>query len=423
MTDLDLHDVLARATDALDDPSVVGRAAAQARARLARRRAALVVATVATTAAILVVAPRVGTADRTAPSYVTPTPTGQGFFTPTPTPSAPSIEAEIVQAVWDPATVTDMPLAQGVALPDSLDPPLNAPDLETTPIRVAVAAVDTGDLIGLVDADGAWRTLAKPDAGPALAYGRDTIAISPEGTRIAFAGESELWWRDVRGGRWHTVSYPAEMDLAAEGDRPLVFTGTEELQVRGWARSEGARTWAVDLGNGVAEPLPYGLGPTATRYQTTVSLVTIDGRRVLQQYTNNQLSRDYYIDGFHSLLFPALSESSLAVAREVSSYTEPREGAEWDGLLAFDVASGRPHGYLPVEDENAWYSRAGLVPVAWVNDDVVLVRVIPKQSGGLESGTAYLATWDVESGGDLARVSSYDVTNRLVVATDLLADP
>lgn len=426
MNETDLHDVLHRATDRIETPGLATTAMLRAQQRRALRHGLFAAGVAAAAVVAVVVGVRVVGSDGAAPPIApSPPPTGAELVTPTQTPTVDPIDASIVQPEWDPAAVTDLPLAEGLGLPEVLDPPANPVPLADQPIIAAVAAVDTDEGIAVVDATGAWRSVDQPAPALSPAYVRDTIAISPEGTRVAFAGDDRLWWRDVRGGPWRSVPYPEELDLQAEWDLRLVLHGTEELLVNGYRTPVDGRsramTWAVDLGDGEAEPVPYDLGRSAVRQNTVVTQTFPDTRRVLERRIDGIVT-SYAVDAYDSLLFLTLGETSVAAARESSSYHLPREDAERDGLLAFDLDTGRARAYLPVDDENAWYSRGGLVPLAWVGDDVVLARVTPKDSGGFDSGTAHLVTWDVESGA-LARVSSYDVTSPVVVAPDLLVTP
>ena len=180
-----------------------------------------------------------------------------------------------------------------------------------------------------------------------------------------------------------------------------------------------AAVWSVDLGTGDATRSPYLLGATGVDGDRAAEVVFDRGQRFVDVWDGSEQVSSLSITGFDSLLFPALRGTSVAAAREVASYAVPRVGAAWDGLFAFDAVDGVTRGYLPVRDQNAWYARYGLVPFGWVDDDEVLARVIPKSSGGGESAVAYLITWDVETG-ELARVSSYDVTSSVALAADLL---
>ncbi|MDQ4051611.1 MAG: hypothetical protein M3237_02785 [Actinomycetota bacterium] len=420
MNETDLHQVLERATDAIDSPALAAGALDVALRRRVRVRGSVGVGAVALVVAAVVVGLQVAGSERTQPPLVTPPRT-----TETATPDAPLIDPDVVAPAWDPATVPSLPLDPHLALPQVLDPPANAPALENAPLGSAVAAMDTGDAVGFVSTDGSWRTVDHPEPALEPAYVRDTVAISAGGDVLVFAGRTRLWWLDVREGEWRDVPYPQEMDLQAEWDMRLVLRTSATVEISGYAmveRRSRLRTWAVELSTGTAELVPYLLDNTGFRGETTVRLDVVEGRRVLFQWTGTTLHRSLFVDAFHSLLYPVVGETSVAAAREVSSFHEPREVTEWDGLIAFDLVGGRTRAYLPVRDENAWYSRGGLMPVAWVSDDVAVIRVIPKDSGGYEAGTAYLATWNVETGA-LARVSSYEVTAGLVLAPDILLRP
>lgn len=420
MKETDLHDVLGRATNAIESPALFAGAWGAAQRRRARVRGAMGACAVSLAVTAVVVGVQVAGSERTQPSLPTPSRTTYGSAE-----EAPPIAPDEVSPVWDPTTVASLPLDSQLALPQMLDPPASATSIEIAPLASAVAAVDTGDGIGLVSLNGSWRRADHPELPLEPAFVRDTVAISPGGETIVFAGATRLWWLDVKEGSWREVPYPVEMDLKAEWDLQLIVRSAHTAELSGYETVDNRshlRTWRVDLRTATSTVAPYPLDNTGSWGDTTVRLSVVDGRRVLNQWTDATLSRSMFVDAFHSLLFPAVGEASIAAVREVSSYREPRGATDWDGLLAFELDSGETRAYLPVRDRNAWYSRGGLIPVVWLNDDVVVARVIPKGSGGFQVGTAYLVTWNVETG-SLARVSSYDEKTRLVLAPDILARP
>ena len=419
----DVRRLLEVTTDRLEAPGLAEQTLA-----LTRRRARRRVATAALGAGAVVAAVVLGV--QLEPGV--PPPPGQAT-SPTAAPStdtgeqplrAPSIAPSQVQPFWDPATVADLPLDETTVLPPVLDPPEGALSLEHAPLQAFAAAVDTGERIGVVDPEGRWRTLAHPEAAIEPAYVHDTVALSADGATLVFAGTSTLWWAAAGEGTWRSVPYPADLDLRAEWDLRLVLVEPSVVQLNGYAtraRESRATTWAVDLVSGSSRVLPFTLRETtASRGSTTVALRTDEGLPMLQEWRDGRLTRSMSLGAFDSLTNPVLGGGVVAASREVSSYGQPREPWEWDGLLVFDVDDGATRGYLPVRDRNAWYARAGLVPAAWVDADVLLTRVIPESEGRADSGTAHLVTWDVGSG-TLARVASYDLGSRLVVAPDQLA--
>lgn len=333
--------------------------------------------------------------------------------------AAPSIDPTTVHDLWDPETVTGLPRATSTTLPASLVAPPGARPLDEFPIQAAVAAVQTDDGVDLVDAGGSWRSVELPEAPVDLAFVPDLVALSSDGTVLVFAGTSRLWHVTTAEGAWRSVPYPDEMAQGAEVDLHLALAGPDRLLVSGYA--DGEATWSVDLGTGEATRTPYLLGASGVDGDHVAEVGVRRGHRYVDAWDGTTRTGTLEIDGFESLLFPSLRRTSVAAAREVGGWTTPRAGAEWDGLLVFDTIDGASRGYLPVRDDDGWYARYGLVPVGWVDDDVVLARVVPKSTRGVESATAHLVSWEVATG-ELAWVSSYDVDTHVALAADLIGD-
>jgi hypothetical protein len=335
-----------------------------------------------------------------------------GTPTPDPTPDSepggvavvPPIDVGVIPQPWDPARVAQLPLRNRTLLPTDLTP---GPSADRTGERL-VAVVDDGSQLHLVTDGERWQTVEYPE--PLLTV-PDT-AVSPDGQRVIVTGASGLWSRDVETATWQRVDYP-------DGFRPGWELPARLLPLTDSTTylAQGDRNWLVDLDSGEAERQPFGLD-AATTSTTGVVTFGVDGRtRTIVEWEPGP--RVVNADALEFLHSPVADRGPLlAAARVNSSYSEPRRGTDLDGLIVLDRTDFTTVAYLSVDDDQGWVEGDGLRPLDWL-DGTLLVSVVPPGTGGTESGTRHLVTWDPQTG-ELARVSSLPAAYDLGLATDVL---
>jgi hypothetical protein len=243
MTDLELHDVLSRASEGLDAPELVHRAVTMANTRHARRRAVVTSVAACLAVAGLVLVPR---------ALDSTDPVREPTETPDPTPEVtvvPPIDEGVIQETWDPARVAELPVRNRTLLPTDLTPGDSA---DRTGERV-VAVLDDGSRLHVVTDGERWQTLESPEP---LIEGRDS-AVSPDGQLVMVTGATGLWSRDVDTATWRRVDYP-------DGFRRTSWErGGVLLPLEGAMTylAQGDRTWLVDLETGASETQPFPLAP------------------------------------------------------------------------------------------------------------------------------------------------------------------
>lgn len=230
----DLHDLLARATDAVEAPGGAAAALREARRRTRRRRGAVAGLAAATAVAAVVVAVRVGTGgagDTSPPPAVSPTPT-----------------VSVVQPTLDPRTVDDLPDAPddlAPLLPDVLDLPTGStPALSDDPVEAAVLTVRRSDALKVLGVDGGWRHVPLP-------WQNGSDELSPDGTRLAVATETGVdVWTLGTGAR---VSLPFPAGYQSSGDVAWTWLDGRSLLLDD--------RWKVDSRTGAAGRVPASPGP------------------------------------------------------------------------------------------------------------------------------------------------------------------
>ncbi|MEJ7831776.1 MAG: hypothetical protein WKF79_02585 [Nocardioides sp.] len=154
--DLDLHDVMARATDAVEAPHLAARALALARTRRTRRRGALVAGGAALATVVAIVGVRVAAPDGSNPEPA-PAPA------PSPQPTGPRggvVTTGIVQPSL--AVPFDLPQDESLRLPADLGQ--GSQPLNPTGGSVVAAVQDVDGEVRLVGYDGRWQSDEKiPD--------------------------------------------------------------------------------------------------------------------------------------------------------------------------------------------------------------------------------------------------------------------
>lgn len=239
----DLHELLDRATDAIESRVDHAAVLAQARRRRTRQRGLLAGGTAAAAVlAVLVSVHAVGDGQRT-----------QELPPATQTPSVPSRDVP-----WDPRTVKSLPgAAAGVAamLPDSLQVPDVAPHIEDDPVDVAVLSVDDGADVLLLGSDGRWRCVVvdgKSQPSPVL---------SPDGTRLAVADVRGVVTVDLATGTRKHQPVPAGFEPAG----PVPGLWMRWLDEERLLITDGDDEWVLDVDRGTDERLSAGRSPAEVR--------------------------------------------------------------------------------------------------------------------------------------------------------------
>ena len=380
MNETDLQTVLARATDRIEAPGLGAGAFSAARRRRSRRRRGLAAGGAAALAVVVTIVVSTGLASgpRTEPlPRETP---GPG-----PTPDieleVPEVPESAVQELWDPRRVTELPPGEDLPLPSSLDPIITALSPLDGQMR-GIAVVSTGPYLFVLDRQGDWHTVG----APAARLPDGSTALSADGTRVAFTARGGLWWRDLDGdGGWQRTPYPDGFAIKEERRPPLEIDADGRILI-GYGVDRPA--WSIDPVTGESAPLTFALDRAEPAPEGSV------------------------------LLWPVTDRTSVAAVREVRGWDGEREGADWPGLIAMRGEDLTTRAYLPIRDDNAYYTEnGGLRPLAWVDGDTVLAWVAPRSGTGV-SKTAHLFTWNVETG-ELGHVSSLPATYEVDVAGGL----
>ncbi len=425
MRESELRDLLERATDRIDAGDLAEAALAGTTAAHRRRR--VYAAGVAAASVLVVVLAGLtlgGGGDQDPSPAPSPTPPTSSPSSSTDAeldallalPTPPSVDPAVIQPMWDPEAVADLP-GVDIGLPADLTPPDSPPAL--TSIPAALAVVDDEQQLFVLDAAGAWSRLAYPEQALPAEFASPASALSRDGTRIVFTGRSTLWSRDVRGGDWREVSYPDGF-LALEGWQVHLEPQVAEMLRLG----RKSRSWAIDLDTGTVEELGVDLGNTAWGGGDVTVRIQFTGKpydmRVISWGIPGGPERSWRTNALHSLTGPAADQQSLAAVRGVGSYGEPREPFERNGLIALDLDDLSTRAYLPIVDPNYSYTDGGAMAVrGWLDADTVLVEVL---LGGAETGIRHLFVWNVETG-DLSRASQLPADLDVALASWIFASP
>ncbi|MCW2795031.1 hypothetical protein [Nocardioides sp.] len=389
MNEIELADVFAHATDAVESPDLAASALAGARLRRTRRRGLAAGAA----AALAIVAVVVATGVAGSPDAERP-PTQ----TPGPSPS-PTVGAR--QTTWDPREVDDLPAAPAdlaPALPEALSPPSSAPPLSAEPIPAAVLSIRGEAAILLLAADGSWRSVPPPEVDSYESW--ESADLTPDGTRVAVQTRDDGVdvWNLPTGERTHL-----RPPQAYEPWDSLSWTWVDQTTL---LLDDYRGGWLVDAASGAAERVPY---PARTLYGWTID----DAGALLE-------SADY--DEPAALTDWAGGEPRRIDSSEIGRLETLQADADTvvgkAGNLLFVAARSdlSPEAVLPVQDDEANYT-PGLYPVALLGDGTVLFRTLVLGA----TPTWRLVAWEPESG-DLTMVTHGEgiVTS---YATDLLGDP
>ncbi len=409
MTEETLHDILLRVTDGIESPDLAATALTTAPRRRARRRGALVAVGSAVAVGSVIVAGALMDTDETpAPAPGVPTPTRTSDLGLPPL--APDIDPDRAQPIWDPEQVASLPWDDQLGLPQDLTPVRSAGGATSA----VVAAADHGDLFCLLLPTGEWVDAGGYPEPPLESAGR-TIALSDDGSRIAVTGRSGLWWRDLPNGQWVRVDYPAGLQLPTDTPLGLDFGTVESLVLAHWNAF-----WRVDLATGSAERLPFDLYDDVSALpdgDVVASRFATSGKvpRVVERHHDGQVVSATSPASLGSLQFAVGSDTSIVATRADGAYPDVA-ATDHDGLLALDLDGLTTRGFLPVEDDIAYYADSGgLTAVGWLDDDTVLAKLRLRT----ETSTTWVITWNVETG-DLRRVGSYPTDATLAFALGAL---
>jgi hypothetical protein len=334
-------------------------------------------------------------------------------------PTPPAIDDAVVQVRWDPRTAADLP-AVDLGLPESLDPPADAPELTSMPPAVAMVEGERG--LSLVDTDGIWRRLSLPEQPLAVPSYSRTSRLSTDGTRVVFLGRTSLWSRDVRSTRWRRIDHPDGF-LA-----PGVPTGARKIPVVLPLVAEHLvlqrdRTWFVDLDTETFEVVDASLLGTTWGGGTYVTTGPEPkyGFDVLQWGSLDGPTRAFRIDGLATLSSIVNDAGTAAAVRGACVGADAPGGPSRRALVALALDDLSARAYLPVRDPLGDYTcGSGLQTLAWLDPDTVLVSV--RTSPGSEAAGRTLVTWDVETGG-LRRVATLPTGASYDIASMALAVP
>lgn len=388
-----LGEVLVRATAPVPRPDLAS--AALSRAAVVRRRRSALGATTAVAAVVVAIAVGVSLGGAAPDGPITPPPSPPSREqTTTDGPTPPAIEESVVQTRWDPRGVISLPTVD-VGLPSSLAPPA-----ETEPLvgmARALALIDDRQRLFVVDASGTWQSLDYPEK-PIADYS-DPAVLTVDGSRVVFAGRTSVWSREVRGGAWQSVTYPDEFVALAGYGVQLVPDAPDGLWM---SRGRRGRTWYADLAAGSMVERDVALGTATTagdRGMVRLGVVRSAPVRFMAIGTPGADEQTWRTDDLQALTAPAADSNSVAAVRGVGGWSGTRGPTEQNGLIALRLDDLATRAYLPVPDPNYWYTDAGqLAALSWLDPDTVLGSVVPQDTGGVDTGTRYLFTWDVVTG-------------------------
>lgn len=412
----DLHDLLTRATDAIESPGLSRGAVSIAAKRRNRRRGVLAVA--GTTATVAMVLVGVTMAGDGMPAPAPPVNPPASVSTPTP---APDPAPGAVKPRWDPFTIVDAPLRDSV-LPEVLDPPANPPGVADLPMDAAVVAwPEEGHELRLLGTDGEWRSVPGTLAAAEDPGGFARPALSNDGRQVAMSMSSGILVVDVTNGEQATIPWP---DLiSGQWDAPPTLWWLPEGQ--GWIVQHWQGTWLMRP-DGQFSQAPFG----GTYRSMSGLAVDVDGTVVERRWAQRDMNKGDL----------RLWRDGQIESRSEFHYWGDNDLATWDGQLAmvggadhlpgdggpmvFDAATGQLLAYLPITDPNARYTDGGyLDALGFLDPDTVLVQVTPVDPDGRDNRNAtwYLAAWNFDTS-EFERLTSGDIRMRsVVVAPGVLA--
>jgi hypothetical protein len=386
MNETDLHDVLDRATEAVESPDLATIALADARRRRIRRRGVLAAGVAAVCVVVVAVAAQLTRESTESAPPVTP-----------PT-------KDIVQSPWNPRDVDDLPDAPAglaPALPAVLRPPTVAKPLSAEPIAAAVLSIRAKDAVLLLATDGSWRSVPPPEVDSYESW--ESADLTPDGTRLAVQTLDGVDVWDLPTGEKTHLGLP-------EGYEPwdsLSWTWVDRTTL---LLDDYRGGWLVDAASGAAERVPY---PATNPYWWTLD----DSGALVESadFLDPAVLTDWAGGEPRRVDMSGLGRLAMLQADADTVVGTSYENGPFSVFLAArsDLS---PEAVLPVQDDEANYG-PGLYPVALLDDGTVLIRTLVL---GAEP-TWRLVAWEPASG-DLTMVTHGEgiVTS---YATDLLGDP
>jgi hypothetical protein len=362
----ELHDLLARATDRVDNPRLEHEALQVARRRRTRRRGAAAAAVASALVVTVVVGvqgvDRVSSPQPAAPTHTTPTSPLEP--TPPPTPSHPD-DVGKVWPEWDPREVDQLPAAPdevAPSLPRTIAPPPSSPQLNDSPIDAAVVAVEQDGVAQVLGPGGEWRTV--PIAGR-----YPTLSLSPRGTRLAISYylDGEPSHHDYGVTVHDLASGAAAHFQVPDGFVPRDDTGWSFYDEDTLLLVTGTQAYTVDARTGeTAETTaPSGMEATLDPEGNWLTSADFDQPNILTDHAGGT-PRDVSMDRTGRL--------SRLQANEDTVVGTTYDDQQFSVVVA-DRETLTPQHRLPVLDPEANYSNWGLGTLALADDGTVLLRV------------------------------------------------
>jgi hypothetical protein len=369
----ELHDLLERATDRVENPDLAARALAGARRRRTTHRGVIAAGVAATMVVVVALAGQLNQGKNDSAPPVTPSPS------PTPSPATP----DIAQAAWNPREVDTLPLAAATiapAIPEVIEPPSEATPLSGNPVDAVVLSVYGNKELQLLATDGSWRSVPASSGYP-------SADLTADGTQVVVETETGVDVWNVRTGERTTLPNP-------EGYSPWDYLAWEWIDNATLLLDDGGSGgWLVAISSGEATHVPYPTGSLShvvdsagvvvesADWGTPASLVDWAGgeRRRVDMSGIGRLSS-----------LQADSDTIVGTSYENGPFS----------VYVADRADLTARHVLPVRDRDANYSNGGLSVAALLDDGTVLLQVAVF---GDEFGWRLVA-WDPSSG-ELTRVA------------------
>lgn len=400
MSDIDLHDVLSRASEGQDAPELVHRALQTAKRRQARRHAGAAVA-VATAVLGVVLVPPLAESSPDPLEEPPSTPDASSPFFPEADPAT--------QPLWDPRYIETAPL-RPTNLPDRIDlQTAQGPTLQDRPMSGVVAALRDEENLRLLDTDGTWRVVPLAP-NPGAPFGVDDVArpsISSDSTRVAVATEAGIRVINVTTNDDVTIPWPDRFTPSWDS-APSVEWQPEDA---GFIVSDIVRTWLVGI-DGTSKPAPYrsyalGIDPDGPVYENDYAartLVTWEGGQVADESPFVQCER--IVAGYGMV---ACTAGSLQSSRS--------------GPVVLDPKTGEILAYAPIKDPNAIYSdNGGLTLLGFLDEATLLMLVGPASFHNNDvTEERFLASWGFKTG-EFQRISRGDEEMRSIAVAPTLVD-
>lgn len=403
----DLTTLLETATEHIQSRGLAARALVEARRRRTRRRAMVATAsgTLAVVAAVFAAdVVSVNTQEVLTPQVTPSTPTSPTSPSPTRETTMPDLPAGVVEPVWDPRRVDELPAATGgSALPDVITPPASAPQLADSPMESAVLSVDRGSAIQLLGSDNSWRSVPVPDENAPAA------SLAPGGSRLSVPTPNgvEVW--DLASGTHDSFGLPA--GFKAWDNQTMRWIDDRTLLLDDFAGG-----WLLDTETGSTSKIPY-----PTEYPTYWALDPSGALVQAAEFGSPLVLTDWATGQPHKVPMTSTGRLYRLVISQGSvvgvSYAD--NPINKFAVIVADRADLTPRAILPIRDHDANYSNWALGPVIMRDDDTVLLWTAVPGTANIDGWR--LVAWDPDSG-DLSILARSDAnpTWGVSFARDLL---